>query len=315
MIRNTRRNSWNWKLTSVGLLATLLTISLAGCSSQSNNAGNTTVTSASPSPAVAVATASPTVSPATGAAATDASLKEAAMTWGHIEEARAQLDQAVEAENLREVHDATVKVRDSVNALPGKSAALPADKRETLNAQAKEVDRLAGKLGEAAHTNNTDAMHENHRALNAALDQMKGLYPPGREMMDKGMEGMKMGKEMMDKGKDTMDKDTVDKGMKMMDEGMDMMEMGKDMMDKGMVDKDMDMMMDKGMDMMDKGKATMNKGKDAMDKGMMEKGMHMMDNGMQMMGKSMEAMGKKMGDKSMPMKKKDDKKMKGMGHM
>jgi hypothetical protein len=308
MIRNTRKNSWNWKLTSVGLLAPLLTISLAGCSSQSNNAPNTTATSASSSPALTTATASPTASPATGTAATDASLKEAAMTWGHIEEARAQLDQAVEAENLREVHDATVKVRDSVNALPGKSAALPADKRETLNAQAKEVDRLAGRLGEAAHTNNTDAVHENHRALNAALDQMKGLYPPGREMMDKGMEGMKMGKEMMDKG-------MVDKGMQMMDEGMDMMEMGKGMMDKDMMDEDMDMMMGKGMDMMDKGKATMNKGKDAMDKGMMEKGMHMMDNGMQMMGKSMDAMGKKTGDKSMPMKKKDDKKMKGRGHM
>jgi len=314
MTRNMHKNSRDWKLTGAGLLAALLTLMLAGCSGQSNNANNTTATSASPSPAVATATATPMASPATGAAATDASLKEAAMTWGHIEEARAQLDQAVEAENLRDVHDATVKVRDSVNALPGKSAALPADKRETLNAQAKEVDRLAGKLGEAAHTNNTDAVYENHRALNAALDQMKGLYPPGREMMDKGMEGMKMGKEMMDKGKDTMDKDTVDKGMKMMDEGMDMMEMGKDMMDKGTVDKDMDMMMDKGMDMMDKGKATMNKGKDAMDKGMMEKGMHMMDNGMQMMGKSMGTMGKRTGGKNMP-KKKEDKKMKGMGYM
>lgn len=296
-------NKTKWKRTG-GLFVVTLVIAFAGCSSQSSNTNNTTATNTSPTPATATVTPSPTVT----ATPSEASLREAAMTWGHIEEARAQLDKAVEAENLREVHDATVKVRDSVNALPGKSAALPADKRESLNAQAKEVDRLAGKLGEAAHASNTDAVHENHKALNAALDQMKGLYPPGREMMDKGMEGMEMGKEMMDKG-------MVDKGMQMMDEGMDMMEMGKDMMDKDMMDKDMDMMMDKGMDMMDKGKATMNKGKDAMDKGMMEKGMHMMDNGMQMMGKSMDTMGKKMGDKSMPMKKKDDKKMKGMGHM
>ncbi len=191
MIWNTHGNNKNWKLIGVGLLAALLAITLAGCSSQSDKASNTTATSASPTPIVA--TASPIVSPATGSTATDGSLKEAAMTWGHIEEARAQLDKAVEAENLRDVHDATVKVRDSVNALPGKSAALRADKRESLNAQAKEADRLAGKLGEAAHASNTDAVHENHRALNAALDQMKSLYPPGGEMMDKGMERMNMG--------------------------------------------------------------------------------------------------------------------------
>jgi hypothetical protein len=280
MMQDISSNKTKWKRIG-GLFVATLAIFLAGCSSQSNNANNTTATNTSPTPVTATVTPSPTVT----AAPSEASLREAAMTWGHIEEARVQLDKAVEAENLREVHDATVKVRDSVNALPGKSAALPADKRESLNVQAKEVDRLAGKLGEAAHASNTDAVHENHRALNAALDQMKSLYPPGKEMMDKGMEGMKMGKDMMEKGKDTMDKDMVDKGMSMMDEGMDMMEMGKDMMDKDMMDEDMDMMMDKGMDMMDKGKATMNKGKATMDKGTMEKGMHMMDNGMQMMNK------------------------------
>jgi hypothetical protein len=220
-------------------------------------------------------------SPTASATPYDTSLMEATMTWGHVEEARAQLDKAVESNNFSEVHDAAVKIRDSINALPGKSAALATDKRETLNSQVKEVDRLAAKLGEAGHANNTEAMHENHKALNAALDQVKGLYPPGTEMMDKGMERMEMGKEMMNKGKDTMDKDAMDKGMGMMNEGMDMMEMGKDMMGKDM---DMDMM-DKGMDMMGKGQGMAKKGKDSMDKDMMNKGMHMMENAKEMMKK------------------------------
>jgi len=301
MIRNKHRNNMNWKLIGIGLLAALLTVYLAGCGSQGNNANNTTTTSASPTPATATATASPTVT----ATPSDASFKEAAMTWGHIEEAREQLDKAVETNDLREAHSAAVKIRDSVSALPGKSAALPADKRETLNAQIKEVDRLAGKLGEAGDANNTDAVHEHHKAMNAALDQMKSLYPPGREMMDKGMERMTMGKDMMEKGKEAMDKEMMDKGMHTMDEGMDMMEMGKDMMGKDEMDKDMDMMMDKGMDMMGKGKGMMDKGKDAMDKGMMDKGMHMMENGMHMMDKGKGMMKKD----AMPKGKMDKKHM------
>ena len=304
MIQDTRSNNTAWKKIAGGTFAMLLAVTLAGCSSQSDNANKTTTPTASPTPATTTATASPTAT----ATASNASFKEAAMTWGHIEEARAELDKAVEANDRREAHDATVKIRDSVNALPGKSAALPADKRETLNSQVKEVDRLGGKLGEAGDANNTDAIHEHHMAMNAALDQMKSLYPDGMGMMDKGMEKMEMGKEMVGKDKDTMDKAQMDKGMGMMDEGMEMMEMGKDMMGKDPMDKNMDMMMDKGMDMMEMGKGMMSKGKDTMDKGMMDKGMHMMENGMHMMGNAKNMM-KKGGMK----KDKMDKDKPGMG--
>ena len=309
MIQSLHLDNTNLKRAGGGLLVMLLAGALAGCNGLRDETSKTTTPTPYPTPATATATASPAASPTPSGVSQppDTSLKEAAMTWGHIEEARAQLDKAVEENDLREVHDAAIKIRDSVNALPGKSAALPADKRETLNSQVKEVDSLAGQLGEAGDSDNTEAVHERHKAMNEALDRMKALYPNGMEMMEKGMEMMKMGKEMMDKemmgkGKDMMDKDTMDKGMGMMDEGMDMMEMGKDMMGEEQMGKDMDMMMEKGMDMMGKGMGMMNKGKGAMDKGMMGKGMHMMENGMHMMGNAKEMM-KKGGMKKDRMKK------------
>ncbi len=307
MIQHICSNNINWKRIGGGLLAALLTVSLAGCNGGGGNANNANTTATNTAPANTNANANTGASAATS----DASLKEAAMTWGHIEEARTQLDKAVEDNNFNEVHNATVKIRDSVNALPGKSSALPADKREALNSQVKEVDGLGRKLGEAGDANDTDAVHQNHMAMNEALERMKGLYPDAMDLMDKGMERMEMGKEMMDKGKDKMDKDSMDKGMHMMDEGMDMMEMGKEMTSSDKVDKGM---MDEGMDMMEMGKKMMGQGKDKMDKEMMDKGMHMMENGMHMMDRGKKKGGKKMNDKKMPMEKMGDKK-KGMGHM
>ena len=118
-----------------------------------------------------------TTAPSPTSAARGAGFEEAATAWGDIGETQARLDRAVEKNDFTEVRDATVKIRDSVNALPGKSAALPADKRRTLDSQVKEVDDLAGQLGAAADSNNTEAMHERHKAMNEALDDMMGLYP------------------------------------------------------------------------------------------------------------------------------------------
>ena len=292
MIQKARKNKIVSKRVGGGLLAALLAVIPVGCADGGGNANNAnriaTNTAATNTNANANANASATAS--------DASLREAAMTLGHIEEAEAELDKAVGANDLREVRDATVKIRDSVNALPGKSAALPADKRETLNSQVREVDRLAGMLAEASDANNVDSVHQHHKAMTESLDKLKALYPAGTDMMSEGMGKMKMGKEMMDKGE-------MDKGMGMMGDGMHMMENGMHMMDKDMMGDDMEKMMDEGMGMMDKGKDAMNKGKATMDKEMMNKGMQMMENGMRMMEKAMEG-AKKMGDQK-----------KGMGHM
>lgn len=181
MIRNTSRNNTNWQRVGGGLLATLLTVYLAGCSSQSGNANQS-------------AAATPTASPA--APAPDASFKEAAMTWSHVEESRAKLDAAVDDNNLAGAREPAAKMRDSLKALPGQSAALPSDKREQLAAQVKNAERMAGMLDEAAVANNADSVHEHHKAMDEALNTIKGLYPEGvmptnmpmaDKMGDKGM--------------------------------------------------------------------------------------------------------------------------------
>jgi hypothetical protein len=185
MIRNISRNNKNWKRVGGGLLVTLLTVYLAGCSSQADSANKSAATSPSPS-----------TSPVANATAPDASFKEAAMTWSHVEEARAKLDAAVGDSNFAGARETTAKMRDSLKALPDQSAALPSDKREQLAAQVKSVERMAGMLDEAAVANNADSVHEHHKAMDESLDTIKGLYPEGvmpasmpmdDKMGDKGM--------------------------------------------------------------------------------------------------------------------------------
>ncbi len=183
MIRNTSRNNTNWKRVGGGLLAMLLTVYLAGCSSQADNANNSAATT-------------PTTSPATNTAAPDPSFKEAAMTWSHVEEARAKLDAAVDDNNLAGAREPAAKMRDSLKALPDQSMAMPSDKREQLAAQVKNIERMAGMLDEAAVANNADSVHEHHKAMDESLNAIKGLYPegvmPASMPMDDKMRGMGM---------------------------------------------------------------------------------------------------------------------------
>lgn len=184
MIWNTSRNNTNWKRVGGGLLAMLLTVYLAGCSSQGDDANKS------------AATTTPTTSPA--ATAPDPTFKEAVMTWSHVEEARAKLDAAVDEDNLAGMREPAVKMRDSLNALPGQSAALPSDKREQLASNVKNVEQMVGMLDAAVGSNNTDSVHEHHKAIDEALDTIKDLYPDGvmpaqmpmdDKMGDKGMHG------------------------------------------------------------------------------------------------------------------------------
>ena len=205
MIRNTSRNNTNWKRVGGGLLVTLLTVYVAGCSGQGDNVNNSAATS--PIPAM---------SPGMNTTAPDTSFKEAAMTWSHVEEARAKLDAAVGDNNFAGARETTAKMRDSLKALPGQSMAMPSDKREQLASHVKNVERMAGMLDEAAGSNNADSVHKHHKAMDESLNAIKGLYPEGvmpasmpmaDKMGDKGM-GMhgadkKMG-EMPMKKKDGM---------------------------------------------------------------------------------------------------------------
>ena len=180
MIRNTSRNKTNWKSVSGVLLVTLLTIYLAGCSNANQSA--------------ATSTPSPSTSPATNTP--DATFKEAAMTWSHVEEARSKLNDAVGDNNFAEARETTARMRDSLKVLPSQSMAMPSDKREQLASQVKNVERMAGMLDEAAVANNAGSVHEHHKAMDESLNAIKGLYPAGvmpasmpmaEKMGDKGM--------------------------------------------------------------------------------------------------------------------------------
>ena len=113
------------------------------------------------------------------------------MTWGHVEEARTKLDAAVDAANFAGMHEPAVMMRDSLNALPGQSAALPSDKRDQLASGVRNVEQMVGMLDEAIGSNNTDSVHSHHEAMGEALDGIRDLYPagvmPAKTMMEDRM--------------------------------------------------------------------------------------------------------------------------------
>lgn len=171
----------NWNHVGGVATATLLTIALASCGGRNDNAVQPPSTSAA------------TPATATSAAATtpDPTFKEATMTWGRVEEARAQLDAAVGADNFAGMRAPAVMMRDSLNALPGQSAALPSDKQEQLASHVTSVGQMVGMLDEATGSNNTDSIHEHHKAMDEALDHIRDLYPagvmPAKTMMEDRM--------------------------------------------------------------------------------------------------------------------------------
>ncbi len=203
MTRNTGRNDINWSFGGV-LMATLLIVSLAGCG-QRDDAAQTASTSTltSSTAASAVATTTPP----------DSSFREATMTWGHVEAARAQLDAAVDADNFAGMREPAVMMRDSLNALPGQSVALPSDKRDRLASHVRNVEQMVGMLDEATGANNTDSVHEHHKAMGEAVDHIRDLYPAG-VMPAKTMMEERMGKHGGDKRMGGMPQDGMGMPMK-----------------------------------------------------------------------------------------------------
>ena len=192
MVQHTRRNNTNRKVIVGGLLAASLAVAFAGCGGGGDNANDATAANTSATNTANANTSAP-----------EGSFREAAATWGRVEEARAELDRVVGENNLDEVHEAAFKVRDAVKELPGRSASLPADARQKLDAQVRQVERLAGMLDEAGDSNNAKAVHEHHQAMDEALEAIRGLYPagimPARAREGRGghgMEGERGGKSM-----------------------------------------------------------------------------------------------------------------------
>lgn len=128
----------------------------------------------------------------TGASST-ASAKpfdDAANTMGRVEEARTEMDTAIDAKSSDQVHAADTKIRDTVGMLPDKSAALPDDKRKTLDAHVKNVGELADMTDKAGDSGDWKSAHEHQTAMHNALDMIKGVYPADMMQSHMHMPGM-----------------------------------------------------------------------------------------------------------------------------
>jgi hypothetical protein len=106
-----------------------------------------------------------------------AAFEEVAQTWEKISQARNELDNAIQARQLAEADRAAARIGDLVAALPGQSAALPEDKRHSLESHVRNVNQLANMLHAAEGTKNVTSAQEHQAAMNEALDMIQRLYP------------------------------------------------------------------------------------------------------------------------------------------
>ena len=125
-IRNIKMShNTNWKKVG-GLLAAVLTVCLAGCNSQEQvkRAKEAIVPSSSPTASLDTnPPVNPAMSPATTSADPNTPFKDAALIWGHIEKACAELDAAVDKNNFAEARVPAAKMRESLNLLSSQSSA------------------------------------------------------------------------------------------------------------------------------------------------------------------------------------------------
>lgn len=176
--------------------AVLMATVVAGCGNQNTNpdniagaptsAGNTTASvppmnTTTSVPPGDTTTSSPPMNTATGpdasSTASTGAFDAAANTWSQVEAARVDLDTAIKAKQLDQVHKAASKISDLVKTLPDKSSQLAEDKRKTLDAHVKNVGELAAMMAKLDDPNDMKSVQEHQTAMNDALDMMKGIYP------------------------------------------------------------------------------------------------------------------------------------------
>lgn len=109
--------------------------------------------------------------------------------WQEIKEHEEELGKTIAAKKLEGVHEIAFAIRDLVNALPAKSK-LDADKLAKLQANAKYVAALAGRLDESGDANDLATTEANFKKLRGILNNIESLYPPEQlkgEMHDMDM--------------------------------------------------------------------------------------------------------------------------------
>ncbi len=105
-------------------------------------------------------------------------LAKAAETWAEIIVDRTALEQAIQQNQLTEVHDLVFSVRDGVVTLPYKSEALPTGKRKQLDKYAQTLAGIATELDRVADAGDARKTKAQYSRFVKVLDAIAALYPP-----------------------------------------------------------------------------------------------------------------------------------------
>ncbi len=101
----------------------------------------------------------------------------AAGIWQAVLTHETALGKLVAEKKLDKVHEFAFAIRDLVNALPGKSADLPADKLAKVKTNAKYVVDLADRLDKAGDANDQAATAVSFTKLQGILKTIAAQYP------------------------------------------------------------------------------------------------------------------------------------------
>lgn len=102
----------------------------------------------------------------------------AAGIWQAVKTHETALGKIITEKKLDKVHEFAFAIRDLVNALPAKSADLPADKLAKVKANAKYVADLADRLDKAGDANDQASSEANFGKLQGVLKAIQAQYPP-----------------------------------------------------------------------------------------------------------------------------------------
>jgi len=99
--------------------------------------------------------------------------------WKEVLTQQEALSAIIKEKKLSEVHKTAFTIRDLVNALPGKSKELSAEKLERVQSAGKQVEKLASSLDETGDANDQPGTEANFKKLQGVLKLIEAQYPVG----------------------------------------------------------------------------------------------------------------------------------------
>jgi hypothetical protein len=97
--------------------------------------------------------------------------------WTAIQERVKDMESAVQSENLRGIHDPTMKIRAPIKTLKQHIGMLSGDKGQKFGAALKQLDGSVTDLHSAADNGNQAEAKTALKAVEGALDELKALDP------------------------------------------------------------------------------------------------------------------------------------------